>query len=225
MAKGKDLTGQRFGRLVVLCDDGTRDKHRNIMWKCQCDCGEITYARTNCLTHKKHPLLSCGCLRDEVVRERMTGVPRTEEQKRKLSEERKGEGNPMYGRIGSNNPLYKSDLTDKERKLNKSRSGLDYEWRKCAERTKKRDNWTCDCCGKRGGDMCSHHKNGWDNFKEQRYDDDNVVTLCQSCHDEFHHIYKKGNNTEAQYIEFKENKQIEFNTEEEHKDSDNDQVA
>ena len=68
MAK-KDLTGERFGRLVVLCDDGTRDKHRNVMWKCQCDCGNIKYVRTIHLTHKKHPVRSCGCLQKEITKE------------------------------------------------------------------------------------------------------------------------------------------------------------
>lgn len=64
--KAKDLTGMRFGRLVVLCDDGTRTKQKKIMWKCQCDCGNITYVRASFLTNKKRPTLSCGCLHKEV---------------------------------------------------------------------------------------------------------------------------------------------------------------
>lgn len=66
MAK-KDLTGMRFGRLVVLCDDGTRDKHSHIMWKCRCDCGNIKYVTTSDL--KK--TLSCGCLKKEVKSDEM----------------------------------------------------------------------------------------------------------------------------------------------------------
>lgn len=67
MAK-KDLTGMRFGRLVVLCDDGTRDKHGYIMWKCRCDCGNIKYVRTDHLTSEK--TLSCGCLRKDRMKEK-----------------------------------------------------------------------------------------------------------------------------------------------------------
>lgn len=57
-----DLTGKRFGRLTVLGVDG-KDKHNNYLWKCRCDCGEITHATRTCLKngHKR----SCGCLMRE----------------------------------------------------------------------------------------------------------------------------------------------------------------
>ena len=63
MGKQADLTGQRFGRLIVLRQNGI-DKHHNYLWECKCDCGEITYASGTSLRrgHKR----SCGCLmRDE----------------------------------------------------------------------------------------------------------------------------------------------------------------
>ena len=108
-----------------------------------------------------------------------------------------------YRMSGENNPRYNPNLTDKERKANESRNS-DGEWRKCSERVKKRDNNTCQCCGhQQEKGMIAHHKNGWDNFKEQRYDDDNVVTLCPSCHDLFHGEYGYGNNTKEQYTQFK----------------------
>ena len=82
MAK-RDLTGMRFSRLVVLCDDGTRDKRKNIMWKCQCDCGNIKHVRTYDLTNKKHPVRSCGCLQKETVKEMWK-----DEEYRKMQSER-----------------------------------------------------------------------------------------------------------------------------------------
>ncbi len=48
-----DLTGQRFGMLVVKSFYG-RDKYRQKLWLCQCDCGK-TSATT------AHRLLSGGC--------------------------------------------------------------------------------------------------------------------------------------------------------------------
>lgn len=56
----KDLTGRRFGRLIALRPDGTRDKFGNVMWICQCDCGNVVTASRQVLTagYKK----SCGCL-------------------------------------------------------------------------------------------------------------------------------------------------------------------
>ena len=82
MAK-KDLTGMRFGRLVVLCDDGTRDKHGSIMWKCRCDCGNIKYVRTSNLINKK--TLSCGCLKKEVRSNKMKELWQDEEMKWKMA--------------------------------------------------------------------------------------------------------------------------------------------
>ena len=42
MAKLDDLTGKRFGRLVVLEFGGYTDaKKKNTKWVCRCDCGNI----------------------------------------------------------------------------------------------------------------------------------------------------------------------------------------
>jgi hypothetical protein len=52
----KDLTGQRFGRLVVINRDTSR---KGVYWNCQCDCGNTTSVRSNSLTMGKTK--SCGC--------------------------------------------------------------------------------------------------------------------------------------------------------------------
>jgi hypothetical protein len=42
--KPKDLTGQRFGKLVVLhrsINDGYKGTQRTVRWKCKCDCGTV----------------------------------------------------------------------------------------------------------------------------------------------------------------------------------------
>jgi hypothetical protein len=56
------LSQQRFSRLEVIRDTG-KTKYGYAVWECLCDCGNITYVRTNCLTsgHTR----SCGCLRRE----------------------------------------------------------------------------------------------------------------------------------------------------------------
>lgn len=64
-------------------------------------------------------------------------------------------------------------------------------------------NFTCDKCGLRGGKLHAHHKNAFASFPEQRFDIDNGVCLCESCHDTFHAKYGKGDNTEQQYLDFK----------------------
>ena len=59
----RDLTGQRFGRLVVLARDGSRAGA--VYWLCRCDCGNKKTAASNNL--KGGYTRSCGCLRREVV--------------------------------------------------------------------------------------------------------------------------------------------------------------
>lgn len=62
MGKIKCLKGQRFGRLVVLEQDG-RDKNRNIKWKCRCDCGNIKTVLSGHLVSGRTK--SCGCYMNE----------------------------------------------------------------------------------------------------------------------------------------------------------------
>ena len=54
-----DLTGQRFGKLVVLERDTS--KTNGTYWLCKCDCGKIISARRDQLTRPKNPKRSCGC--------------------------------------------------------------------------------------------------------------------------------------------------------------------
>jgi len=46
----------------------------------------------------------------------------------------------------------------------------------------KRDNFTCNICGKRGGVLHAHHILKFTKFKDFRYLIDNGVCLCASCH-------------------------------------------
>ena len=63
-----DLTGQRFGQLVVIGvdDRGTRKTYFN----CQCDCGNVKSVRADSLIAGM--IRSCGCLKKEQDRENLT---------------------------------------------------------------------------------------------------------------------------------------------------------
>ncbi len=54
-----DLTGQRFGSLVVMTYAGYNHRTTSILWLCQCDCGDRNVVRTSSLRHGKSK--SCGC--------------------------------------------------------------------------------------------------------------------------------------------------------------------
>jgi len=73
MGKFIDLTGQRFGRLVVLQREGTlvsTGGSARITWRCRCDCGSDTVSSGQTL--KAGKAKSCGCLQPEAARKAKT---------------------------------------------------------------------------------------------------------------------------------------------------------
>lgn len=61
MPRLENLTGQRFGRLVVNRLRGLRPPR----WECSCDCGQVVVVRACKL--KSGTTRSCGCFRREVA--------------------------------------------------------------------------------------------------------------------------------------------------------------
>jgi hypothetical protein len=72
----ENIIGQRFNRLVVIEDDGTRSAKGEIRWLCQCDCGNLYHALGYRLRNGRTK--SCGCLNDEKKRERFKDLSGTE---------------------------------------------------------------------------------------------------------------------------------------------------
>lgn len=58
----RDLTGQRFGRLVALAPTEKRADGGSVVWLCQCDCGKRKEVSARRLARGK--VRSCGCLSD-----------------------------------------------------------------------------------------------------------------------------------------------------------------
>ena len=63
---GKDISGQRFGRLVAIEPIG-RAKGGYIAWRCKCDCGNEIVSS---LKYLGHGTSSCGCLASELSSKR-----------------------------------------------------------------------------------------------------------------------------------------------------------
>lgn len=53
----KDITGQRSGMITAVSAHSTQ--RNQILWKCLCDCGNVTFATTANITQKRKT--SCGC--------------------------------------------------------------------------------------------------------------------------------------------------------------------
>lgn len=63
MGQLEDLTGRRFGRLVVI-EKAERSGGKTV-WRCKCDCGEYRNVRRPYLI--KGEQVSCGCYKNELV--------------------------------------------------------------------------------------------------------------------------------------------------------------
>lgn len=77
---------------------------------------------------------------------------------------------------GANCAMWKGGIT-KQDKLQRSK------FRRTIQKDVfKRDNYTCQMCGVRGGALQVDHIQSWKDYVELRFSMDNCRTLCQECH-------------------------------------------
>ena len=68
----KDLTGQRFGHLLVV-NRAKNNEHDKVCWNCICDCGKKIVVQGSRLTYKKRPMTHCGCLTSQHRKDALKG--------------------------------------------------------------------------------------------------------------------------------------------------------
>ncbi len=156
-----ELTGEKFGRLVVLGEiakENPSDKAREFI--CLCDCGSLQTVKYSAL--RQGSTRSCGCLHKEVSGKRFAEQDNT------------GSGNPRWkGGITSENSLIRSSVEYKRWRLS----------------VFKEDSFTCQKCLNEGGDLQAHHILAFYKYPEARLITGNGITLCEGCHKEFHKEY------------------------------------
>ena len=234
MGKIKDLTGQRFGRLVVISYSHV-DKHGKACWNTVCDCGNVSLVSSNNLCSGKTK--SCGCLRKKYKDisgkrfGRLVAVEPTDKRKGTsiiwkclcdckkttfvASDNLVGGNTKSCGclsiesakaRIGPLHHRWNPKKTDEERTQRRSIPGYE-EWRAAVY---KRDNYICQKCGdSTGGNLNAHHIESYADNKELRTELSNGVTLCKKCHDEFHHIYGYDHVSGEKFVEWMNNSETE----------------
>lgn len=120
-----------------------------------------------------------------------SGIPHTEETKKKMSNSHLGKKKPWAGRFiskdgrkrisethkGVRNKNWKGGITPKNQAI---RNSVEYKlWR---EAVFKRDSWTCVWCRQHGGYLEADHIKQFALFPELRFALENGRTLCQMCH-------------------------------------------
>lgn len=58
----KDISNVRFGSLIALEPTEKRDSNRSVIWKCECDCGNIIEISSHALSQGQR---SCGCVKSK----------------------------------------------------------------------------------------------------------------------------------------------------------------
>jgi len=192
----EDLTGLRFGRLLV--EKFAYIKRRCYCWICRCDCGnkKVVYG----YSLKSGNTKSCGCLHKERLKKYNKDRVFSEETCKKMSKNHADFS-------GFHHPRYNPYITNEERdnrNINKRIYPKYYEWRKSIF---DRDNYTCQKCGKIRTKLQAHHIESYATNKNLRININNGITFCKRCHKEFHHQYGYKNNT-TQLREFINNNEV-----------------
>ncbi len=92
-----------------------------------------------------------------------------------------GEHNPNFGKglFGENHWNWKGGITPERKKDINSP-----EYKQWRTDIFIRDNYTCQTCDQKGGNLRAHHILPWSKFEGLiRYNTSNGITLCRSCHE------------------------------------------
>ena len=128
------------------------------------------------------------------------GIKPSLEQRRKQSLALKGKmpkNLKMLDNSGSNSHWWKGGVTPANEL---ARKGKEFKlWRKSVF---ERDDYVCQKCSQKGGNLHPHHIKNFSDYFELRFAIDNGITFCEKCHKKFHKIYGLYKNTVEQIKEF-----------------------
>lgn len=90
-----------------------------------------------------------------------------------------------------------------------------FEYQRWVREVFKRDNCTCQCCGKHGGNLNAHHIYSYSSNPDIRTDVKNGVLLCEECHlnsypNSFHKLYGVYDNNLTQLQEYFDKRRTEL---------------
>lgn len=103
--------------------------------------------------------------------------------------------------LGPNNPAWKGGVTAKAgRNRPQGRAYRDF-----IESIKKRDSHKCVRCGTKKEKLYTHHIKPWKEYPKLRFEPENLVTICFSCHMWVH----SKRNTKREYLHYSDFRKTE----------------
>ena len=129
---------------------------------------------------------SCGAkARADITRQRSLGntwgsLRKCDgEFRQRMSVAHKGKRRPAgsIAKMGERNPNWRGGTSPENKRIRRSA-----EFRHWRTAVFERDNYTCQLCGQRGGDLHPDHIKQFAYYPELRFDVDNGRTLCAPCH-------------------------------------------
>lgn len=215
-----EYIGKKINKLTIIKE---LDYRKSRLWVlCHCECGN--YKEIQFRSVKRSVTKSCGCDKNTIAIKRndlegktfgtLTAIKIVGKTSRncaiwecickcgkitnisRSNLKRSKSCGCLKNPSGENSPFYKHDKTDEERFSPRSRTIPGYvTWRKSIF---ERDNYTCQKCKEKSGILNAHHIENYATNKDKRIDMNNAITLCKTCHKEFHKIYGNTSNNKEQ---------------------------
>ena len=111
---------------------------------------------------------------ETLERDRIAQSNRSIEWRKRIAASKMGDRN---GQFGKPSPNWQGGITPINAKV---RNSKEYAvWRLSVF---ERDKFTCQGCGAKGGDLHAHHILAFSQFPAHRFDINNGLTLCPTCH-------------------------------------------
>lgn len=183
-----DLTGEKFGKLTVINrapDKVLPSGYKQVMWNCNCECGNTSVVSSKALKNAKYPTRSCGCnmnqIKNNLVGQRFGRLTVTEKVKGKILKSGYEQqtykcvcdcGNEVtlpYSSLTTGNTTscgcyFKEELIKRNTTHGKSKTKLYDVWREMRRRCSKEKDLSYQYYGARGISVCDEWDSNYENF-------------------------------------------------------------